>query len=670
MLFALERGLALSQRPPFAWFTVAYSLVLVVWATAFIEAWKRRQAELSAEWDVAHRLRAEGVRAEFSGQMSHGLHARSGDFVPVPSDMLPDDAEAPLIEMVPPHVPRRRMACSALLISCLLGVTVIGSLALLVLRVAARALAGTGGTFAAAAANAAFAEAMGFAYKRAARSLTAWENHRTHEAHRSSLIVKLGVFSFTNRFFASLYIAFAKGRRARLFGLDFTEQCRGWDGLPSATCMDELRAQVIVLVLLNATLSQLSNSLLPHWQAARARTLEARARAAGEPRPPRAAAELLLAPAAELFAEYNELMLDFAAATLFASAFPLTPLFVIANNLVDLRADGVKTLFLRQRPFARAAAGVGVWVHAFDVVGYMAIFTNLGIMIFTADALGSLVQLGDADKLLLLVALEHAAVCAKFLLAAAVPDVPARALNAAALRDFLARAWVDGERASAKGGDEPWARAERTSAARAAARRFGFRLRYAPGAREGDGEGGGDGRGACGQGDKDDDDDDDDDDADDDGDEPKEPHARAPHAEAAAAAVVAEEVRLLLAHGPFSAARDSVISARASLPPAVARRFAAASGVPWSPALELAARAARASSTARRRACTDAPCVLLLVALLALLTLCTTAAAALGRPTRLVSGVDYGLDVCGADNGGRRLDGALIAGASLSLIHI
>lgn len=203
LLFAIERGFAATRAVDLAWLTPAYAIVLMIWATAFVEAWKRRQAELAAEWDVQAKLKAAAaVRDEFAGEFRHGIYAPSGMFLEIGADALPDDAEAPLLEMVPAELPRMRQLCSSAIISTLLGATVVGSLALLVFRFFAQQLAGTGGTFAAAAANSLFIELMGALYKRAAVALTAWENHRAYEDHRDSLIVKLFVFSFLNKFFA------------------------------------------------------------------------------------------------------------------------------------------------------------------------------------------------------------------------------------------------------------------------------------------------------------------------------------------------------------------------------------------------------------------------------------------------------------------------------------
>lgn len=214
--------------------------------------------------------------------------------------------------------------------------------------------------------------------------------------------------------------------------------------------MDELRTQVLVLVLLHATVAQLAESALPYARYRRAKAAEAKRALEGKPADSRAARQLQLAATAPLFAEYNELMLDFAVGTLFATAFPLAPLVVLVNNTVEMRADLFKVLQLRERPVQQAVSGIGLWLPLFDAVGYCAVFTNLAILAFTSRHLDRIVSLPASSKLLLLVAVEHAVLIAKVGLSAIVPDVPAHVLSAIARRDFVTAAWVGGQRQKAR----------------------------------------------------------------------------------------------------------------------------------------------------------------------------------------------------------------------------
>jgi hypothetical protein len=450
VLFAVEEGFGKGGTSRVVWLMPAYAFLLMLWSTGFVEMWKQRQSELAAEWDLSAQHANAHARPEFHGEYRRGLYSEAGEFVRIHEDELPADAEAPLLETAPRSLPRVRGFWASTVVLCFLGATIVGTLGLVVFRFLASKTMGVRGTFGAAIAMAFFVEAMSFAYDRAAHALTAWENHRTYEAHRDSLIIKLFVFSFFNKTFALFYIAFAKGRRTFLFGASYEEQCTDMSGLPATDCMDELRTQVLMLIVVHATVSQLLEVLKPYLAFRSAQAKEAVREKAGKSREARAVRQLKLSAATPLFTEYNELLLDFAISTLFATALPLAPLLVLVNNFFEMKADMTKVLRLNERGTVQSVRGIGLWLPIFEAIGYAAVFTNLGILVFTSKHLDRIVVLSDTQKLLVLVVLEHAVLLAKLGLSMGFSDVPARVLNALAHRDFLAGAWVRGERINAQ----------------------------------------------------------------------------------------------------------------------------------------------------------------------------------------------------------------------------
>jgi len=225
------------------WLTPAYALLLMVWATAFVETWKRSENTLMLDWDLDARLPRPHVRHEFECEFRRGIHSQSDEFVGIAEEELPASAQAPLTEMTEASLPRRRSCYSCAVLSLFLGATIIGTLGLVVLRFIATELGGVGGTFDAALAMALFVEAMSYVYDKAAYMLTGWENHRTYATYRDSLILKLFTYSFINK------TGFGKGRTARLFGRSYVEPCLDWAGNETDSCMDELRTQVLVLIV-------------------------------------------------------------------------------------------------------------------------------------------------------------------------------------------------------------------------------------------------------------------------------------------------------------------------------------------------------------------------------------------------------------------------------------
>ena len=72
-----------------------------------------------------------------------------------------------------------------------------------------------------------------------------------------------------------------------------------------------------------------------------------------------------------VFAEYQEMVVQFGYVTLFAAAFPATAALALINNMIEIRSDAYKLLKATQRPACMRAAGACVCVRRgwFGVVG-------------------------------------------------------------------------------------------------------------------------------------------------------------------------------------------------------------------------------------------------------------------------------------------------------------
>lgn len=470
LLAALEAGVSASGAGVL---TPLYSLLLLLWASAFVEGWRRREAALAAEAEAAEGAEAErggGTRAEFVGELRRGLIAPATPtapgggavadggalaFAPVALSELPSGMLAPVVEVAPAGEAWRRAAGSAALVTLALGATCTCALALLALRVALTRAAGAAGMLGGAALNSAYVELVERLFARGAERLTAWENHRTHATHRAHLIAKLVAFSAVHRFFALFYVAFARGRGALLPGSGAdADACVHWSaaGAAEGGCMDELRMQVLVLTLGRSLAALAIERAAPLWERRRACERDAAdaARRAGLER--RAACELRLRASEPVDGAMNALACDFATVALFATAFPLAPVLVLVNNFNSMRGAMLRSLRLRARPSAAAAdeaaarAGASTWSHVLSSISYLAVVTNFAILAFTSRHLDAVVALSDSAKLILLIVIEHAVLLAKAAVAHALPRLRPALAAAIAKRQWLARAWAEDER--------------------------------------------------------------------------------------------------------------------------------------------------------------------------------------------------------------------------------
>ncbi len=262
-------------------------------------------------------------------------------------------------------------------------------------------------------------------------ALTKRENHRTDQMFEDSLVYKRFAFQFISNcksaylpqqtcdflefmndaelthksltlllaiVFPDLslfYIAFVKkytGRGCRLRRNSLTK-------VQEQDCIGELESQMISLVLTKATIQQVMEIGLP-FMTSSIRKWNARRRAKREaPRAPgipdsalkttsgasRYFQESKLPAYHSTIEDYAELIIQFGYLVLFGVAFPLAAVVNLINNLVETRTDAFKILQLSQRVNADDAADIGAWYPILETLNVLAVATNAGLLVFTAD---------------------------------------------------------------------------------------------------------------------------------------------------------------------------------------------------------------------------------------------------------------------------------------------
>lgn len=123
-----------------------------------------------------------------------------------------------------------------------------------------------------------------------------------------------------------------------------------------------------------------------------------------------------------LFDDFLELTLQFGMIMMFACAFPLTFLFAVVNNIMEMRTDALKLLVMHRRPVPRAAATIGAWLNIFQFLIVMSICTNCVLLVCLYDAEGKWkLEPGLAAILIM----EHILLLIKFGFSRFVPEEPA-----------------------------------------------------------------------------------------------------------------------------------------------------------------------------------------------------------------------------------------------------
>ncbi|KAF4042704.1 Calcium-activated chloride channel [Phytophthora infestans] len=301
------------------------------------------------------------------------------------------------------------------------------------------------------------------AFTRAARCLNSWENHRTESRYQSHLILKVFSFRFVHVFASLYYYAFAPHAQT---SKDGETQAAKSDG------MVRVAIQLASFMVTGQLWKNVMETLYPFVR----RRLDARAKkrasndqfnqstvfnginAAAGPRGPnrqgttsaKLATEAMMSSNAviheqcvrleqasdraweeaglkhyDTFEDYTEMLVQFGYVSFFSLAFPLAPLLALLNNVLELRTDAFKICHTRQRPLARKASGIGVWLHVLQIMSVLAVLTNCFHLAYSTSLLErAFPSVTATQKVWIVFGIEHLLLVIKVWLACVVPFVP------------------------------------------------------------------------------------------------------------------------------------------------------------------------------------------------------------------------------------------------------
>lgn len=202
-----------------------FCLFMSVWATLYLEFWKRRRAELAYHWDCEDFAEEEVTRPQFVGEPTPGIYL-NGVFV--------QSSDAPTQLYFPPAHRASRVLVAILVLLPFAAAVTIGALAILFYRgVVSSTLSPTVANAVGAVATGLWVLATNHVFKQLALWLNSWENHRTNSAFEDSLIVKTFLFRSVNTFSTLLYLVFVKPKEIKILGaVDYCRDPAAFDKPP------------------------------------------------------------------------------------------------------------------------------------------------------------------------------------------------------------------------------------------------------------------------------------------------------------------------------------------------------------------------------------------------------------------------------------------------------
>ncbi|KAI6228301.1 Anoctamin [Aphelenchoides besseyi] len=388
--------------------TVIFAAIMSIWATLFLEGWKRYHAELAYKWNVFDfEAEDEIPRPEFQFRRKH-LRVN-----PVTQHQEP---------YIPPVEKGLRFTfslASVLFFISLVVALIIGIMAYRLIAISMmyehyydkydknfqiQAVLFTSATTAVI--NLCAILVFNQIYNSLALKLTEMEYPRTQTEFDNSYTVKVFAFQFVNYYASLFYIAFMKHRRTyvidvventSLFGYKL-EQCDG------ANCMVELIVQLAVIMIGKQFVNAFAETCTPIlWNAIRRWRLRLPENSLQRQERIRKESQVVIESATEsvslverdyslnpvteqfLFDEYLEMVIQFGFCTLFVSAFPLAPFCALLNNVMEIRLDAYKFITTQRKPHCLTSRNIGIWFTILDLLSKLSVLCNACVIAFTSD---------------------------------------------------------------------------------------------------------------------------------------------------------------------------------------------------------------------------------------------------------------------------------------------
>ncbi|CAI4232512.1 unnamed protein product [Auanema sp. JU1783] len=386
--------------------TVIFAALMSIWATLFLEGWKRYHAEVAWKWGLLDVVVEEDtVRPEFQ------FRVKTRRLNPVTQEQEPYLSTrkkvlnffgsgatvlffVSLVLAVVFGMVLYRVICMRIL--AFMDHPTVDSYAFIIVSTTAATI------------NLCVIMIMNMVYNYIAHKLTTWECPRTQSDFDNSYTFKVFLFQFVNYYSSLFYIAFFKGLLSQLPGTRDNEgnvTIGGFrlEGCDAAGCFAELVIQLAIIMCGKQFFSALVESaypsvmsLLRKWKLrvpVVVETKEQRKQRIREEKAQKTSnmkrweADYYLNPTYDqfLFDEYLEMVIQFGFVTLFVAAFPLAPLFAVINNILEIRVDAKKFLCVTQRPTPAQAKNIGIWLNILDVISKASVTINALVISFTSD---------------------------------------------------------------------------------------------------------------------------------------------------------------------------------------------------------------------------------------------------------------------------------------------
>ncbi|XP_042325129.1 anoctamin-2 isoform X1 [Sceloporus undulatus] len=221
-------------------------------------------------------------------------------------------------------------------------------------------------------------------YGMVAKWLTEMEIPKTEKAFEERLILKAFLLKFVNSYAPIFYVAFFKGRfvgrpgkYVYVFAGYRMEECA------PGGCLMELCIQLSIIMLgkqlIQNNVFEIGvpklKKLFRKLKDERSETKESNSNLSKQPQ--QWELDYVLEPFTGLTPEYMEMIIQFGFVTLFVASFPLAPVFALLNNVIEVRLDAKKFVSELRRPDTVRAKDIGIWFNILSGIGKFSVIINI-----------------------------------------------------------------------------------------------------------------------------------------------------------------------------------------------------------------------------------------------------------------------------------------------------
>uniref|UniRef100_A0A8C6YQ64 Anoctamin n=1 Tax=Nothoprocta perdicaria TaxID=30464 RepID=A0A8C6YQ64_NOTPE len=376
--------------------TVFFSIFMALWATMFLEQWKRLQMRLSYFWDLTGlEEEEEHPRPEYETKLIQKKLKTKNTTENANED---ENEKLTWRDRMPGYLANFSLILFMIMLtfSAVFGVMVyrITTAAALSFSTNETTRSNVRVTVTATAViiNLVVILILDEIYGAVAKWLTEIEVPKTEKSFEERLILKAFLLKFVNSYAPIFYVAFFKGRFVGRPGhyLYVFDGYRMEECAPGG-CLMELCIQLSIIMLgkqlIQNNLFEIGipklKKLFRKLKDERTEPKEINTNQSKDPQ--QWDLDYSLEPFTGLTPEYMEMIIQFGFVTLFVASFPLAPLFALLNNIIEVRLDAKKFVTELRRPDTVRAKDIGIWYNILSGIGKLSVIINAFVISVTSD---------------------------------------------------------------------------------------------------------------------------------------------------------------------------------------------------------------------------------------------------------------------------------------------